>query len=165
MVAQLVKMGMPADVIKSLTPDQKAKMFELTKDPAIVAKAAERVAASATNEEIRTLGVEGRSVDGSFAKALKGDYSWKDEKEAAHVRVPLADTGNSGTDGVEVEILAKSLAVTLRGAVVMKGPLFQEVDARVSTWSVEEGGAGGGATVTLKLVKAKPMRWLQVLRS
>lgn len=168
MLEHLAKMGMPPDVMGKMTPAQKAAMLRMTADPGILAKAEERLASelggqgdkekrAALNAAAAAMGVEGRSVDGSLVPAPGGAFRWLDAKASASIEVDCP-TG-TGAGDVAVSFEKDALLVRVGGCVALAGPTFQAIDAAKCSWKLE------GLTLAVTLVKEKPMRWLQVVRT
>ena len=161
MMEHLVQMGVSPEVMQKMTPEVRARMLSMTKDPAILAKANARVADEAAKQNAETdgggaVGVQGRSADGSFTKALNGDYTWLDEKE--NVFVDFDCPPNSTEKDIGIEHLKGGICVKVLGVPRLEGNLFQEILVEKTTMTVADGKA------RLKLVKRFPMRWLQVTR-
>jgi len=157
MLEHLKSMGMPPEMLESLTPEQKIKMFAMTQDPAIVQKAS----ASVVAQNARAPALAGRSgKDGGLEPASSGAFSWKDEKARASVEVACA-VGTEAKD-VRCTIEASTIEVEVAGVQVMQGDLFQRVDPPRCTWVLESDGTS--CKLLLTLVKERPMRWLQVVR-
>lgn len=140
MMQQLQAMGMPAAMLASLTPQQRAAMLAMTASPEIQARAAERVA----NEE------DWKQQD---------SYQWKNTRDDVFVKL----TGLTGGRPVVV-IEERRLSISVNGQTVVDGPLFQAVNVQESTWRVVQ-GTDKDTTLVISLRKAVvPMRWLSLYR-
>lgn len=181
MLAQLTRMGLPAEMLRNLTPEQKQKMFAMTKDPNVLAKAKERVQAqnpgstkeTATQASVPAVPVfEGRSKDGVTAVRVPGKlFSWRDEKDKAHVEVQCPNT--TAKSDIDLALDTKHIALSVGGVEIMDGQLFQEIDAAGSTWTLDGAvcgdvdfrGTSEARTLRVTIMKQKPMRWLQIVRT
>ena len=72
MVSKMKAIGMSEEVLARLSPEQRAQIFAMTKNPAIMAKAEDRVRNEVSADKAAELGVEGRSADGQ-ATPVKGE--------------------------------------------------------------------------------------------
>jgi hypothetical protein len=167
MVTHLLGMGVPAETVKKLSQQQIDQMFKLTNDPAIFAKASEKV--EAQNSGL-SKGFEGRSVDGSAVPSSSGLFSWVDQKDQAVVEVRCPP--NTTETDVIVQFESTTLSVCVFGKVALSGSTFQDINISDCTWRLEDElasttdhGHKPGRKLTIVLVKQKPMRWLQVIRS
>ena len=187
MMAQLAQMGLSKDLIDNLSPEQRKRMMAMTSDPSVVAKARARVHASAAEESARAaaLGIQGRSADGSAVPVPGTKYAWRDEKAQAVIEVECPE--GTATADLDVTIAAERLSISVHGEVIVDGELFQSVDAEASSWALSDvasamaaalegvpgakSGLGAATapnaprTLVVTLVKAKPMRWLMIVRS
>ena len=158
MMEHLRAMGMPQEMLQSLTPEQKQQMLAMTQDPKILAKASAAVKA----QNARAPPLAGRSgKDGGTEPVPGGAFSWKDEKAEALMEVSCA----AGTEAAQVHctIEATSIEIEVSGIQVMRGELFQRVVPSRCTWVLESDGEA--RKLLLTLAKEKPMRWLQIVRS
>mmetsp|Transcript_74978 Transcript_74978/g.150746 ORF Transcript_74978/g.150746 Transcript_74978/m.150746 type:complete len:224 (-) Transcript_74978:267-938(-) len=159
MLAQMRAMGMPEQMLANLTKEQKEKMFAMTRDKSIVAKASANVEAQKSGAE---MGFEGRSADGSAVPAPGGLYSWADEKPLVRLEVECpVDTKKSD---VKVAFKADSISVKVGALEVLNGPLFQDVDPAKCTWVLDLKPDTAGKILCITLTKKAPMRWLQIIR-
>lgn len=160
MIAAMKAMGMPADMIKNLTPEQKKALLKMTANPDVIARAEERVkqsnAAFPTN-----IGFEGKSADGKAAPVPSGKYSWLDGKSVASVEIPCPlDVDKKD---ITVTLEKDSIIVKVGNDVVLDGPLFQTINKAKSTWNFINEDKDD-RILCVKLEKEKPMRWVQILR-
>jgi hypothetical protein len=139
MVEHLKKMGMPPAMLKNLTPSQKKTMLEMTQQKSIVERA--KIAAGIDSVEEKEL----TDVDGR--------YGWRDTIDYVHIEVEGCDEATS------CKIENASISISNGKNEILKGSLFQSIDAAQSKWEVSNDGK---LTVTLK--KVGKMRWLMVTR-
>jgi hypothetical protein len=146
MMKQLVTMGMPPDMLKNLTPEQKKQMLEMTQRQDIIQRAKARE------------GVVVRPTE--FKEAAGGLYSWRDLSESVELEVPCDAKEKKDvtvTIGEQFFVIA-----TVGGGTIVQGTLFQKVSVEGCTWEFGEGAQAGKLMVTL--AKAERMRWLMVTR-
>jgi hypothetical protein len=143
MVANLASMGLDPSIFANLTPEQKQKMFEMTKNRSILDRA------TATHRAAN-------SERGTMNKAAGGLYSWRDQKDNAFMEM-TCDPESTCT------ITTEHITITTpNGEKVLDGNLFQEVDAEKCKSEVVDGE--GGKKLTITLIKKSPMRWLMITR-
>ena len=136
MLKQLEAMGMPAQMLANLSPEQKQAMLAMTRSPEIQQRAQERVA----HEE-----------DWKSEK----DYQWKNTRDDVFGRF----TVKAAKTDVQCTIEAQRLCITVAGNEIVSKQLFQAVNVDESTWTVQ------GDTLLVSLRKAQaPMRWLSLFR-
>lgn len=139
MMEHLMRMGMPPEMLKKLTPSQKKTMLEMTQQQSILDRAKKAAGIdSFQNQELQD--VEGR-------------YGWRDEVD--HVFIELM--GCDETTLCKIE--DASIRISKGDDQILDGPLFQKIEAKESSWKLSEDGR---LTVTLK--KLSRMRWLMVTR-
>ena len=165
MLAHLEQMGMPRAVVEGLEPEKIQKMFQMTKDPAIMARAqAARAAAVADDKSPASPSNSGNSTKpGSGSKSglshASGPLWWKDGPEDVSMEVRLTSE-QSGK--VACKISGNRLSVSVGKVSILDSELFQEVDPKKSNWLVVEDG--GNRCVELQLSKKTRMRWLMPTR-
>lgn len=144
MLEQLKRMGMPEKMLANLTPSQKKTMFEMTKRQDIVDKARKAVGDNMPKEET------------AMTASADGSYSWRDTKETAYLEIQTTEK----KDDVNCKIESDSICIfTNNNKTLLQGNLFQNVIVSECKWQWDENGK-----LCLTLVKATPMRWLQVIR-
>jgi hypothetical protein len=139
MLEHLKRMGMPPEMLKNLTPSQKKTMLAMTQQQGILERA--RNAAGVDSLEEKEL------------KDIDGRYGWRDASDYVHIEVEGCDETSS------CKIENASISISSGKKEILKGSLFQTIDASKSNWEVSKDGK---LTVTLK--KVGRMRWLMVTR-
>ena len=139
-------MGMPAQMLANLTPQQKQAMLAMTQSPEIQARAQERVA---HEEEWK------QEEQGDGSTSSLSTYQWKNTRDDVFVRYNLADSSSPPS----VVLEPNRLEIAVGGKVLVNRQLFQSIHAKESTWKVQDG------VLVICLRKAQaPMRWLTVYR-
>jgi hypothetical protein len=140
MIEHLKRMGMPPTMLKNLTPSQKKTMFEMTQRQSIIEKAKKAAGIDSMETELQDMG---------------GVYSWKDENDKIRIEV----NGCDERAVLDCHINHDSIDISIKGEVVLKGPLFQSINAEESKWEVTKDGK-----LNIVLQKSSNMRWLMVTR-
>jgi hypothetical protein len=139
MIEKLKAMGMPPEMLESLTPEQKRAMMLMTMKKEVIEAAKNTPGVMADQAELK--------------EAAGGLYSWKDAKDHMYMEMKGATPATTCTIGVN------SLVVTgAGGEMLLEGELFQEVNCSESGYEVRD------EKLLVTLVKKKPMRWLMLLR-
>ena len=143
MLEHLQKIGMPAEMLRDLTPAQKKEMLEMTQRQNILERATKLAGVnSSTVSEMKDAGI----------------YSWRDASDHVYLEVKCGDAKQVKckieTDSIEIFDDSDNNRKS-----ILKGTLFQSVIAKASTW---ETNGDGVLAITLK--KVSSMRWLMVLR-
>lgn len=116
-----------------------------------------------SREEARTAAASSGAV---------GELAWEDGHDDVTVRVRVPEGTKS--KHIKCKITASEIhaeVMTLQGdayaadAVVMHGPLFQEVSAEDSMWHLEDEAGATTRTLVVSLQKKERMRWLVLTRS
>jgi hypothetical protein len=139
MMTRLKAMGMPAEMLKDLSPAQKKQMFEMTQRQAILERATKMAGVRA--DELTELKDEGA-------------YAWRDASDHVYLEIDLKEEGQNP----KVDITAESIHVKVNGATLLQGNLFQKVNAHDSKWEVRDDGK-----LAVTLMKAAKMRWLMLM--
>jgi hypothetical protein len=139
MLEHLKRMGMPPEMLKNLTPSQKKTMLDMTQQQDILERAK------------NAAGVD--SLEEKELKDVDGRYGWRDASDYVHIEVKGCDETTS------CKIENASISISSGKKEILKGSLFQTIDAAQSNWEVSKDGK---LTVTLK--KVGRMRWLMVTR-
>lgn len=142
MLEHLKKIGMPAQMLKDLTPAQKKQMLEMTQRQNILERATKLA-----------------GVDSSAVAEMKdaGVFSWRDASDHVYLEVKCGDAKE-----VKCKIETDSIEIfdgSDNNKTILKGDLFQSVIAKASTWETI-----GDGVLAITLKKASSMRWLMVLR-
>lgn len=140
MLTQLEVMGMPREMLRNLTEEQKKAMFAMTRSADVQARARERV----SEEE-----------DWQTVVAPSSPYEWKNTRDDVFVRV------HGVTDRVTCDVQPNHLTITDGDddGIIMDRQLFQTVNVKESSWQIQ------GGTLAVCLRKAQvPMRWLALHR-
>mmetsp|Transcript_5549 Transcript_5549/g.8477 ORF Transcript_5549/g.8477 Transcript_5549/m.8477 type:complete len:226 (-) Transcript_5549:210-887(-) len=146
MLERLKGMGMPPQMLANLTPSQKKTMFEMTQRQDIVDRAKQMA------------GVEGSKEEEEWKDSEDGQYAWQDAGSCVHLKF---NSNVTDKKNVQCKITEESIevATTQDNKMFLQGELFQIINAKESTWDLEQDGA-----ITVKLKKKSPMRWLMVTR-
>mmetsp|Transcript_28012 Transcript_28012/g.39383 ORF Transcript_28012/g.39383 Transcript_28012/m.39383 type:complete len:228 (-) Transcript_28012:194-877(-) len=146
MLERLKGMGMPPEMLANLTPSQKKTMFEMTQRQDIVDRAKQMA------------GVDGSSEEGEWKNSADGLYSWQDSGN--HVKLKI-NSNVTDKKNAQCKITEESIEVTTThdNNTLLKGKLFQNINASESTWNLEHDG-----TISVNLKKKSPMRWLMITR-
>ena len=141
MIEHLKKMGMPAAMLKDLTPAQKKQMLEMTQRQNILERATKLA-----------------GVDAAYSTELKdaGVYSWRDASDHVYLEVSCGDDAKDVQCKIELDSIEISHG---DNNTILKGTLFQNVLPKESKWELL---GDGKLAITLK--KVSSMRWLLVLR-
>ena len=139
MMERLKGMGMPSEMLTSLTLEQKQAMMLMTQKPEVIERAK------------NTPGVMANS--GELKEEAGGLYAWKDAKDHVYLEVKNATPSTICVIGEN-----KLQVMTGEAEMMLEGELFQEVDCTKSGYEIR------GEKLLVTLVKKKPMRWLMVLR-
>lgn len=67
-------------------------------------------------------------------------------------------------DALTVKVGALGADGAFAMTTLLDGPLFQEIDAAESAWNLIDSGLGS-KQLSVRLKKARPMRWLMLLRN
>jgi hypothetical protein len=147
MMESLKSMGLSAEQLSSLTPEQRKAMLAMTMRPDIVDRAK------------NTPGVVAASTE--LTMEAGGLYGWRDAKTHVYLEMSL-DKVEGGAqcqchieeNNIRITSVSSGVTVTL-----LEGELFQSVDVTKCAWEEMDG------KLVATLTKAKPMRWLMVIRS
>ncbi len=139
MMANLEKMGLDPSIFANLTPEQKQKMFEMTKAQSILDRAV--ATHRAANAEV-----------GTMNPAAGGLYSWRDEKEKAYVELKCEASAKCDITTDRIKISA------VGGDEIVSGKLFQEVNVEKCEWEMKDDG-NGSKLMAITLFKRHPMRY------
>ncbi|KAL3942761.1 MAG: hypothetical protein SGBAC_003105 [Bacillariaceae sp.] len=138
MIEHLKLMGMPPEMLKGLTAEQKEKMFEMTQKQSILDRAKNAIGIEKGEAEFR-------DVDGV--------YAWKDDGDMIVIEV-------SGCTGkVKCDLQHDSISIQHDNSVIVNGTLFQHIVPKESKWEESKDGK-----LVVKLCKLQKMRWLAVTR-
>lgn len=141
MMEHLKSMGMPESMLQNLTPSQKKEMFEMTKRKSILERAKKAAGIDNLEEEVPL-----KYVD-------NGLYAWKDTGDQVIIEV----TGCTGN--VRCDFQNDFIHIQHDDNTVVQGHLFQSICPKESKWETSTDG-----TLTVKLRKLQPMRWLMITR-
>ena len=145
MMESLKSMGLSAEQLSSLTPEQRKAMLAMTMRPDIVDRAK------------NTPGVVAASTE--LTMEAGGLYGWRDAKTHVYLEMSLDKVEGGAQCHIEennIRITSVSSGVTV---TLLEGELFQSVDVTKCAWEEMDG------KLVATLTKAKPMRWLMVIRS
>jgi hypothetical protein len=143
MMANLEKMGLDPSIFANITPEQKQKMFEMTKAQSILDRAV--ATHRAANAEV-----------GTMNPAAGGLYSWRDEKEKAYVELKCEA-------GAKCDIAKDRIKISaVGGDEMLSGKLFQDVDVEKCEWEMKDDG-NGNKLMAISLFKRHPMRYAHFL--
>ena len=142
MMQQLKSMGMSEEQLGNLTPEQRKLMLNMTRRDDIIQRAQETPGVIAQSQELNEEG--------------GGLYKWKDVK--THVYMEMSD---KTSNGMQCTITKDNICITDVESrdILLQGELFQHVDVEKCVWETIDGN------MIITLVKAKPMRWLMVIKS
>ena len=138
MMERLQTMGVPLEMLTSLTLEQKQAMMLMTQKPEVIERAKNTPGVMASSGELK--------------EEADGLYAWKDAKDHVYLEVKNA------TPSTICVIGENKLQVTREGEMMLEGDLFQKVDCTKSLYEIR------GEKLLVTLVKKKSMRWLMVLR-
>ena len=158
-------MGMPKAMIDTLTTQQKAAMFAMSKSRAILTQAHERID---HEEEWK------HCVDKEDGDNYEYSYSWKNTRDDVFMKIhPSPALGSpKGERTIFCKIQKDHLRIwstwsnpDVDSSVIVDRQLFQSVNVKESTWKVVTQDVGGIDKVEVSLRKEKsPMRWLAPYR-
>lgn len=146
MMQRLKSMGMSEQQLGNLTAEQRKAMLDMTMREDIIQRAQ------------NTPGVIVPSAE--LTMEDNGLYGWRDSK--THVYFEMTEKADGGGGGLHCVIEEDMIHITeiTSGDTLLQGTLFQSVDVTKSVWEVTQEGK-----LVVTLIKAKPMRWLQVIKS
>ena len=140
MMEGLKGMGMPPEMLNSLTPEQKKAMMLMTMKSDVVDRAKNKPGVMADPKEL--------------TEERDGVYAWKDARD--HVYLEVSNATSLTTCAIGENTL--EVMTSAGGEAMLEGELFQEVDLTKSGYELR------GDKLLITLVKKQPMRWLMVLR-
>jgi len=145
MMKQMKAMGMPEHMLRSLTPAQKKKMFEMTKQRDIVERAQKLVSSEKQTSELKQC----------------ENYAWRDASDHVYLEIRCGKerTAKDIVCKLEENSIHVSVASDSEPILILEGSLFQSIIPQESGWNFQENGI-----LEVKIQKAVHMRWLMVVR-
>jgi hypothetical protein len=142
MIERLKAMGMPPQMLKDLTPEQKKQMFEMTQRQDIIERAKQAA-----------------GIDDSASEEMKegagGLYSWRDASDHVYIEVKVSPEEE---EKCNCEITPDGISIVIGEKKILQGSLFQKVNPKDCKSEIKDG------KLSVTLVKAAKMRWLMITR-
>eukprot|EP00603_Paraphysomonas_imperforata_P005165 CAMPEP_0114414360 /NCGR_PEP_ID=MMETSP0103-20121206/1347_1 /TAXON_ID=37642 ORGANISM="Paraphysomonas imperforata, Strain PA2" /NCGR_SAMPLE_ID=MMETSP0103 /ASSEMBLY_ACC=CAM_ASM_000201 /LENGTH=227 /DNA_ID=CAMNT_0001582497 /DNA_START=15 /DNA_END=695 /DNA_ORIENTATION=+ len=137
MMERLRSMGMSAEQLNNLTPEQRKAMLAMTMRADIVDRAKNTPGVMAAPTEL--------------TMESNGLYGWRDVK--THVYLEMACDNVEGDVTCHISEDKIRISAVTSGATLLEGEFFQSVDVEKCAWEYTE------KKIIATLTKAKPMRW------